>query len=126
LLEQGTDSDDDNDDDDDDDDNADDDVENGVDGPGKKSACDNRRPSAVQAEKKNFREAQALYPRGVFNRMMKTAYLTSEVRRLRRHGDVTPDVQVCKRRRSSQPLQSAGRGIHMGKAIISIFKCMLT
>jgi hypothetical protein len=42
-----------------------------------------RRPLAVQAEKKNFGEAQALYPRGVVNRMMKTAYLTSEVRRLR-------------------------------------------
>jgi hypothetical protein len=25
-----------------------------------------------------------------------------------RHGDVTPDVKVCRRRRSSQPLQSAG------------------
>jgi hypothetical protein len=25
-----------------------------------------------------------------------------------RHGDVTPDVKVCRRRRSSQPKQSAG------------------
>ncbi len=42
-----------------------------------------RRPSAIQAEKKNVGEAQAYCPQGVVNRMMKQADLTSEEKRLR-------------------------------------------
>ncbi len=55
-----------------DDDNADDDDddgENGVDGPRSRREI-KRRPLAIQAEKKNFGEAQAWCPRSIANSRM--------------------------------------------------------